>query len=113
MPESPERDPVVGQSLSLYIFIGALLLMVTLAWALYDEFFGLRPWKSYQRQFVRLYTSFLQKQIPKQRAAEKEILASAEYAALKQKLEDANQSVTPQVGEIERRVAQVEQRDRK
>jgi len=110
MPENPERDPVVGQSLSFYIFIGALLLMVTLGWALYDEFFGLRPWKSYQRQFVRRYTSFLQKQIPKQRAGEKEILASAEYAALKQKLQDLNQSVTPRVGEIEKHVAQVEQR---
>ncbi|MFB3921337.1 MAG: c-type cytochrome [Terriglobia bacterium] len=110
MPETPERDPVVNQSLSLYILIGALLLMVTLAWALYDEFFGLRPWKDYQREFVRRYASFLQKQIPKQRAAEKGILASAEYGSLKQKLDDLNQSVTPQVGDIERRVAKVEER---
>ena len=46
--------------------ISSVLLMLTLVWALYNEFFGLRPWKSYQREFARRYHSFLLKQIPKQ-----------------------------------------------
>ena len=77
MPEAPERDPVVGSSLSLLIFVGAVLLLLATAWALYDEFFGLRPWKRYEAVFARRYSAFLRKEIPKQADAEKSIRASA------------------------------------
>lgn len=110
MPETPEKDPVVSQSLAGYVLIAALLLIVTLGWALYDEFFGLRPWKTYQRRFVSLYTRYLQKQIPKQRAGEKEIRESAEFQAREQKLKALEDSVAPQVKAIDDRAALVEQR---
>ena len=44
-------DPVTGQSLSGYYLIASVLLMASLGWALWDEFYGLRPWKSYQQRF--------------------------------------------------------------
>ena len=69
MPE--EKDPVIATSLATLLVISSVLLMLTLVWALYNEFFGLRPWKNYQREFARRYHSFLLKQIPKQKAAEK------------------------------------------
>ncbi len=29
----------------------AFLLLLTVAWSLYSEFFGLRPWRDYQNRF--------------------------------------------------------------
>ncbi len=88
MPNSPDKDPVVSQSLAVYLLIASVLLLVTLVWSLYDEFFGLRPWKAYQRAFVQRYSAFLRKQAPVQRAKEKAIENSPDFLALKQKLED-------------------------
>src|SRR6266704_2585275 len=83
-PDTPDPDPVTSQSLSRLLLVSALLLVAALGWALYDEFFGLRPWKNYQTDFVRRYTAFLRKQKPKQEAAEKAIKASPEYQAPQQ-----------------------------
>ncbi|HZP02131.1 MAG TPA: hypothetical protein VFD30_17730 [Terriglobia bacterium] len=110
MPETPDRDPVVSQSLALYLLIAALLLVLSLGWALYDEFFGLRPWKDYQRVFVERYASFLAREIPRQRAAEKVLENSAEYQSLKQQWADLQKTVTPQIKEINRQSALVEDR---
>ena len=110
MPENQDRDPVVFASLSAYLLIASLLLSMSLGWALYDEFFGLRPWKSYQRQFKSRYAHFLEREIPKQAAAEKAILASAEYQALEKKLKDAEEAARPDVNEIDSQVARISQR---
>ena len=48
MPDTPsvdEKDPVVAQSLSALIVVFSLLLILSLVWAVYDEIYGLRPWK--------------------------------------------------------------------
>ena len=37
----------------------ALLLTISIAWALYDEAFGQRPWKGMQQEFVSRYTRYL------------------------------------------------------
>ena len=79
--------------------------MLTLVWALYNEFFGLRPWKSYQREFASRYHSFLLKQIPKQKAAEKEILESAEYQQLDQQLKTLEAQVKDKSEETDKQIA--------
>jgi len=79
--------------------------MLTLVWALYNEFFGLRPWKSYQREFARRYHSFLLRQIPKQRAAEKEILQSADYRQLDQQLKTMEAQVKEKAEDADRQIA--------
>ena len=79
--------------------------MLTLVWALYNEFFGLRPWKSYQREFARRYHSFLKKQIPKQKATEKEILGSAEYQQLDQQLKTLEAQVAEKAQETDKQIA--------
>ena len=86
MPDAPDKDPVVSQSLAQIYFVSAILLIVTFGWSLYDEFFHLRPWKRYQREFVRHYRTFLQKEIPKQKSAEKAIVESPEFLALKRQM---------------------------
>jgi cytochrome c1 len=108
LPETPEKDPVVGQSLAVYLLLSALLLILTLGWALYDEFFGLRPWKEYQRTFVQRYSAFLKKQIPNQRTKEKAIENSPEFLALKQQLEDLKKATDPQVKQLDAQSLRVE-----
>jgi len=70
MPETsshqPDQDPVVSSSLSVPLLISALLLVLVLFWSLYDELYGQRPWKNYQEQFVKRYTSLIKKQLPTQ-----------------------------------------------
>ena len=110
MPDSPDKDPVVSQSLAVYLLIASVLLLVTLVWSLYDEFFGLRPWKTYQRAFVQRYGAFLRKQVPIQRAKEKTIENSPDFLALKQKLEDLEKETAPKVKELDAQSALVEAR---
>ena len=62
MPELPPDDPVTSRPMAGIILISAFLLMLTVGWSLYDEFFGLRPWRSYQTQFSKAYTTYLDKQ---------------------------------------------------
>ncbi|MBI4459719.1 MAG: c-type cytochrome [Acidobacteria bacterium] len=104
MPDtpSPEKDPLVSKSLSGILLVSSLLLTITLFWALYDEAYGQRPWKSEQGRFIQRYTAFLKnKKIPEQVEREKQIRESAEFQALEQKLKDAEQTVTPQLEEID------------
>jgi hypothetical protein len=106
----PEKDPVVTQSLAAYLLIAAVLLMVTLGWALYNEFFGLRPWKSYQTEFAARYHAFLEKEITQQKTEETRVEGSTDYAALKKKLEDLDKETEPQVKTLDAQSAAVEAR---
>ena len=103
MPE--EKDPVTTSSLATLLVISSVLLTLTLVWALYNEFFGLRPWKNYQSEFSRRYHSFLWKQIPKQKAAEKEILDSPEYQQLNQQLDTLEGQVKAKSEETDKQIA--------
>jgi cytochrome c1 len=110
LPDSPDKDPVVSQSLAVYLLIASVLLLLTLVWSLYDEFFGLRPWKAYQRAFVQRYGAFLKKQVPVQRTKEKTIENSPDFLALKQKLEDLEEQTAPKVKDLDAQAALVEAR---
>ena len=73
MPETHSDDPIQTSSLGFAILVSAFLLLLTVAWSLYDEFYGLRPWRSYQRKFADTYARYLEKTIPQQREREKVI----------------------------------------
>jgi cytochrome c551/c552 len=102
-PDSPP-DPIADRSLSGPVLIGAALLFLSLGWALYDEIFFQRPWKSYQREFVRTYTRFLNRLGPRQAAAEKAIFASPEFKSIDSQLKAAEQAATPKLNEIDRQL---------
>ncbi len=51
-----EKDPVVNSSLGVPLVISSALLLLSLGWGLYDEIWGIRPWKTYQAEFVKLYS---------------------------------------------------------
>ncbi len=101
MPESPDKDPVVSQSLAGYLLVAAILLILTLGWALYNEFYGLRPWKEYQREFARRYAVFLKKEIARQSAQQKRLESSSDYQKLQQQLADLQKQVEPKLRELD------------
>ena len=82
MPEQQTDDPILSRSFSFAILVSAFLLVLTLAWSLYDEIYGLRPWREYQRRFAATYEKFLRGQMREQAKQEKEIEESADYRRL-------------------------------
>jgi len=105
VPERPPDDPVVSRSLAVPLLISAFLLMLTLAWALYDEEFGLRPWRSYQKEFGQVYSAYLKKAVAKQEAAEKAVYSSSDYLTLKNTADELEKAARPLDGEIEKQIA--------
>src|SRR3989442_1171754 len=102
---SDEKDPVVNSSLSKPLFISAALLVITTGWALYDEIYGIRPWKSYQARFVKAYSKFLKSAESGEGALEKQIRSSPDYQRLDSQMRAAKKAVTARGGEIDRRVS--------
>jgi len=96
----PDDDPVINDSLSGLLMIFSLLLIGTLVWALYDEFYGLRPWKGFQSRFVEQYSAFLDKTIKSQEGFEKDIRSSAEFKKIDQQIKEEEEAVAPQLAEI-------------
>lgn len=107
MPETPEQDPIVSKSLSGPLLVSAFLLVVTLAWALWDEIYGQRPWKAYQKRFVSIYTAYLKGLKPKQAGSEQAVRQLAEYQRLEQAIADAEKAAQPRIREIDREVNEI------
>ncbi len=90
MPEiPPQDDPITSRPLSLLILISAFLLLLTVAWSLYSEFFGLRPWRDYQDRFRQVYSNYLHKQIAQRKSAEQALYATPDYQKLKAAVDSA------------------------
>src|ERR1700731_4137982 len=104
--QDQDKDPVVHKSLSMQLFFWSALLLLSLGWALYDEVYGIRPWKSYQSRFAGLYKRYLARVKPQETRSEREITASPEYQKLDRDMQAAEKTVSQQVGAIDRRVNQ-------
>ena len=102
MPEKPipEQDPIVTKSLATYYVVATVILMVTLFWALWDENFGQRPWKAFQREWKDRYARFLGSAHSKANTSEKEVEGNSEYKTLKAAFDQANQTAAPRIREI-------------
>jgi cytochrome c551/c552 len=102
VPEKPipENDPVVSKSLAPHYVISMVILMATLFWALWDEDFGQRPWKSFQHEWKTRYSTFLKNARTQSGDSQKEVETSPDYQALKQAYESAFQAATPRIKEI-------------
>ena len=101
-----EQDPVTSSSLSLWLMLAAVGMMLTMIWALYDEMYAMRPWKGFQKDFAGLYSEFLDKAIPAAAEKEKAIRESAEYQKLAQETETAEQAVATEVSAIDQEISQ-------
>src|SRR3981081_351031 len=89
-----DKDPVINSSLSKPLVISSALLLLSLAWALYDEVYGIRPWKNYQAEFVKLYSKYLKSARPDEAKLEAQIKASSEYKQLDKEMQDAEKAVS-------------------
>ena len=103
-PESPARDPITRRSTSGILLVSALLMTGVLAWALWDEVYAMRPWKSYQQSFVKRYDRYLERLQRRGFQTEEEVRNSDEYKQLDADAKRARQSVQPELDSITRRI---------
>ncbi len=109
-PVAPHHDPVTGRSMSGALLVSSILLLLSLFWALYDEFYGLRPWKDYQERFAQVYGKFLDKAIADQTAKETALEQSPSYQKLNTELEAARAAIKPREDEINAELAFIDRR---
>ncbi|HET9525409.1 MAG TPA: c-type cytochrome [Pyrinomonadaceae bacterium] len=107
-PELPEQDPIVSRSTSGWMLVCALLMTISIAWALYDEAFGQRPWKSMQREFVSRYTRYLDSIKAKAGRTETEVKESPEYQQLEADYNAAKEEIAPREKEINATVKSIQ-----
>ena len=102
MPDKPvpEDDPIVSKSLAPHYVVAMIVLMATLFWALWDEDFGQRPWKTFQDVWKDRYTAFLKTARSQSSDSQKDVESSADYQSLKQAYEQANRNAAPRVREL-------------
>jgi len=97
---APENDPIVTKSLAPHYVVATVLLMATLFWALWDENFGQRPWKTFQQEWEVRYTAFLKTARLKSIDSQKEVENDPKYQALKEAYDRSNQIAAPRAREI-------------
>lgn len=107
-PEVPAPDPIVSRSTSGILLICALLMSIVLAWSLYDEIYGQRPWKKMQREFVTRENRLLNRLKKTATTTEKEVKATAEYQQLFEEAKVAKEKIEPRRKEIDARVRVIE-----
>src|SRR5215469_10723052 len=105
--QDQDKDPVINSSLSTPLVISSALLLLSLAWALYDEVWGIRPWKTYQAEFIKVYSKYLKTARPDEAKLEAQIKASSEYKQLDKEMQDAENAVKAEGKQIDDRVSQV------
>ena len=110
MPPQPNHDPITGRSMSGPILLVTILLVLSTFWALYDEFFGTRPWKAYQARFASKYSRLLQEKLGEQKKAEEDVRNSTAFQRIEQQTREAEEAVAPQVSEIDREVRDLDRR---
>ncbi|MFZ3216789.1 MAG: hypothetical protein WA192_12085 [Candidatus Acidiferrales bacterium] len=104
-PEVGPDDPIKSRSFALPLLIASFLLMLTVAWSFYVEFYGLQPWRGYQSRFAKAYSTYLQKAVSGQKKQEDAVYASADYKDLLAKLDAAEKAAKSQDDEIAKQIA--------
>ncbi len=106
----PANDPIVSRSTSGWMLVCALLMTLSIAWALYDEAFGQRPWKGMQKEFVSRYTRYLDRIKANAGKSETEIKESPEYQQLDEAEKAARAEVDPEIKQIDSEVAVIQRK---
>src|SRR5947209_12168505 len=98
-----DKDPVVHSSLSKPLFISSALLVLSMVWGLYDEMYGIRPWKGYQSRFVKTYSRYLKTLAGGEAGVEKRIKDSPDYQKLDRDMAAAEKAATPEASKIDKK----------
>src|SRR5947209_2546278 len=99
-----DKDPVVHSSLSKPLFISSALLVISMVWGLYDEMYGIRPWKGYQARFVKVYSRYLKTLGGGEADVEKQIKASPDYQKLDREMAAAEKAAMPHASDIDKNI---------
>src|SRR5580698_1945281 len=99
-----EKDPVVHSSLSKPLFIWSAVLVLSMLWGLYDEVYGIRPWKGYQAKFEKLYSKYIGELRTPEAQREAQIKASLEYRQLDAAMKAADAAALPEATNIKNQV---------
>src|SRR5215467_13628138 len=99
-----DKDPVVSSSLSTQLFIWSALLAVSMIWGLWDEMYGIRPWKGYQSRFREAYGKYLASARTGATDVEKQIRGSSEYKRLDTDMQAAEKAAMPEASAIDKQV---------
>jgi cytochrome c2 len=102
-PVGPD-DPIKSRSFAFPLLISALLLLVTVAWSFWVEYYGLQPWRRYQTRFAKAYSEYLSKDIKQQKKDEDAVYSSPEYKRLSGTLANAQQAARSQDDEIAKQI---------
>ena len=104
-PKGPQQDdPITSSSFSFPLMIAAVLLIVTVAWSMWDEMYGLRPWRLYQRRFATAYSSYLQKDVSQQKKLEAGVYSSPDYKKLAEQADSLEKTAKPKDDEIAQQI---------
>ncbi len=98
------KDPIISGSMSLAILVSVFLLLLTVAWSLYSEFFGLRPWRAYQDEFRGVYAAYLQREIESRRVDEQDLYETPDYQMLRGAVDSAIAAALPETRQIQPQV---------
>ncbi|MEI9973263.1 MAG: cytochrome c [Ignavibacteriota bacterium] len=71
------------------------MLVLTMIWGLYDEVYGIRPWKRYQAKFEKLYSQYIKDQQTPEAQREAQIKASPQYKQLDSALRTEEAQASP------------------
>ena len=102
--QEQEKDPVVHSSLSTALFISSALLVLSMVWGLYDEMYGIRPWKGYQARFVKTYSRYLKSLTGGEVDVERQLKASPEYKQLDSEIAAALKEAQPGASAIDKKI---------
>ncbi|HEX8560915.1 MAG TPA: c-type cytochrome [Pyrinomonadaceae bacterium] len=108
--EAPAADPIVSRSTSLVMLVSALLLTGVLVWSLYDEVYGMRPWKAMQQSYVKRFDRYLRRLEKRGFKSEEEVRKSPEFQRLEAEARAAREQARPKSAEIDRQVALIDAR---
>ena len=110
MPEQlPPDDPITSRPMAGLVLISVFILMLTVSWSLYDEFYGLRPWRKYQAEFSSAYSNYLDKEYNQRKAAEQKFYATPEYMKLVADVKAATDAARTQDQEIGKQIDLLDQ----
>jgi cytochrome c551/c552 len=102
--QDQSKDPVVHSSLSRPLYIWSALLILSMAWGLYDEIWGIRPWKGYEARFQKAYAKYLANARMGEGQLEKQIKGSADYRRLDTQMQAAEKAAMPEASAIDKKV---------
>lgn len=98
-PQVPP-DPVRTQSMSGAIAISTLLLLVTTAWAIWDEGVHKRPYLRYQGEWIERFGALLDKRRPEVASREQEVQESPEVQGMTAKVQAASAEAAPKIAAL-------------